>query len=128
MSNSISVQVMISWFLGSSLKSDSELTAWNLLGVLCLPLPCSCTCALVLSHSLKINKLLKHCKKKKKPIDLRFHLAHTKVYLLCKCESKSKVLQIRHLHGFYLTFHCLPFRSCRSSLTNELTSQLTSPD
>ena len=54
----ISAQVMISCFMSSSPTSGSALTAWSLLGILCLPLSVSASPPVmcVYSFSLKINK------------------------------------------------------------------------
>ena len=59
---SVSAQVMISRFVGSSPVQGSVLTARSLLGTLCLPFSLGPS-LLVGCLSLKINKLLKNLKK-----------------------------------------------------------------
>ena len=54
----ISAQVTIPWFMGSSSAAGSVLTVLSLLGILSFPLflPLPNLCVLSLSLSLKINK------------------------------------------------------------------------
>ena len=52
----ISAQVMISWFVRSSLASGSASTTWTLLGILSLPPSLSAPPLLLLSLSLSLSK------------------------------------------------------------------------
>ena len=52
----VSAQVMISQFVSSSPTSGSALTAWNLLGILSLPLSLSAPPLLTHTHSLSLSQ------------------------------------------------------------------------